>query len=263
MSELSLRYHCKKCDKYYKSNNSLWNHNKKFHTIGVVESGTSGGTIKKYNCIHCEKTFNDKSNKYKHQKICKNKINEIDELKKEIEILKKDKNQEKNINNGSINNGTINNNTVNNIIINNYDKDNIDYITDKFKHLILNMIPKDQINTIPQLLKKIKFDPEHKENNNFKITSDRSKLCYKYKDNKWEADNKDASLNELLNYGNDIFKQFYDEGKEKLKDELRENYHDFQDEIYESKNKKKKNALREKIIKVIENIAYSYTKNTN
>lgn len=49
---------------------SLWSHNKKFHPVKVVVIATPDVPLKKHNCIYCEKTFNDKSNKYKHQKIC-------------------------------------------------------------------------------------------------------------------------------------------------------------------------------------------------
>jgi len=258
---------CKICNKTYANYNSLWNHTKKFHSEKVVVIPTTGGSSKKYYCIYCEKTFNDKSNKYKHQKICHVKKEEetveikeeLNELKKEIEKLKKV--------NPNINNGNINNGTVNNIVINNYDKDNMDYITDKFKQKILNMIPNDQVNVIPKLLENIKFNSNHKENNNFKINSDRSNICFKFKDNQWISDNKNKSLNELLDYGNKIVKQFYEEGNEVLDDEKKEEYHNFQDKIFKKlkkqvdKQTKKDNILRNQIMKEIENIAYTYTKN--
>jgi len=263
---------CKICNKTYANYNSLWNHNKKFHTKKVMSSGTvdgGDGTTKRYSCMHCGKLFNDSSNKCKHQKICKEKKEEdnidikekLEKLEKEIKILKDEK-VKPNINNGNINNGT-----VNNIVINNYDKDNMDYITDKFKQKILNMIPNDQVNVIPKLLENIKFNSNHKENNNFKINSDRSNICFKFKDNQWISDNKNKSLNELLDYGNKIVKQFYEEGIEVLNDEKKEEYHNFQDKIFKKlkkqvdKQTKKDNILRNQIMKEIENIAYTYTKN--
>lgn len=268
MSEKCEGRECTICNKKYANYKSLWSHNKKFHPVKVVVIATPDVPLKKHNCIYCEKTFNDKSNKYKHQKICHVKKEEetveikeeLNELKKEIEKLKK---VNPNINNGNINNGTVNNN----IVINNYDKDNMDYITDKFKQKILNMIPNDQVNVIPKLLENIKFNSNHKENNNFKINSDRSKICFKFKDNQWISDNKNKSLNELLDYGNKIVKQFYEEGIEVLDDEKKEEYHNFQDKIFKKlkkqvdKQNKKDNILRNQIMKEIENIAYTYTKN--
>lgn len=268
MNAQCIEKECKICKKNYASYKSLWNHTKKFHSEKVVVIAPTGGSSKKYYCIYCEKNFNDKSNKYKHQKICHVKKEEetveikeeLNELKKEIEKLKK---VNPNINNGNINNGTVNNN----IVINNYDKDNMDYITDKFKQKILSMIPNDQVNVIPKLLENIKFNSNHKENNNFKINSDRSKICFKFKDNQWISDNKNKSLNELLDYGNKIVKQFYEEGIEVLDDEKKEEYHNFQDKIFKKlkkqvdKQNKKDNILRNQIMKEIENIAYTYTKN--
>jgi hypothetical protein len=272
MSEKCEGRECTICDKKYANYKSLWSHNKKFHTkkTGVGGTGNGGdGTTKKYSCMHCAKLFNDSSNKCKHQKNCKEKKEEdnidikekLEKLEKEIKILKDEKGKP-NINNGNINNGT-----VNNIVINNYDKDNMDYITDKFKQKILSMIPNDQVNVIPKLLENIKFNSNHKENNNFKINSDRSKICFKFKDNQWISDNKNKSLNELLDYGNKIVKQFYEEGIEVLDDEKKEEYHNFQDKIFKKlkkqvdKQTKKDNILRNQIMKEIENIAYTYTKN--
>jgi len=263
---------CKICNKIYANYNSLWNHNKKFHNVeyskGIPTVFQNGQTEGTYHCSFCNKIFSTRQNRWKHEKqVCKNKktndklVEKLEELEKEIKILKDEK-VKPNINNGNINNGT-----VNNIVINNYDKDNMDYITDKFKQKILNMIPNDQVNVIPKLLENIKFNSNHKENNNFKINSDRSNICFKFKDNQWISDNKNKSLNELLDYGNKIVKQFYEEGIEVLNDEKKEEYHNFQDKIFKKlkkqvdKQNKKDNILRNQIMKEIENIAYTYTKN--
>ena len=75
------KYFCEICNKKYASNNSLWNHNKKFHTENLIK--------KEYECEHCAKGFNNISNKYRHLKSCKIKKKEDLELKlkqKELEI---------------------------------------------------------------------------------------------------------------------------------------------------------------------------------
>ena len=61
MGDKSGRYRCNVCNKNYSSANSLWNHNKKFHTNTVVECCTTEvlcGTTK-YACRLCNKKFND------------------------------------------------------------------------------------------------------------------------------------------------------------------------------------------------------------
>jgi hypothetical protein len=112
-SEETQKYYCKICQKNYKSNNSLWNHNKKFHPDKKMNNCEKCNKVyssykslwahnkffhqkqiitnipvidPKYKCIFCEKKFNDKSNKYKHQKICKEKQkNELEKLKDKID----------------------------------------------------------------------------------------------------------------------------------------------------------------------------------
>ena len=70
-------YFCDICKKKYKNYKCLWSHTKKFHQKSNI-------VILKHECTHCKKQFNDKSNRYKHQKICKNKKSEIEELKEKV-----------------------------------------------------------------------------------------------------------------------------------------------------------------------------------
>jgi hypothetical protein len=55
-------YHCDICNKTYATYNTLWTHNKKFHT---KKPG------KEYICKHCNKSYDNKQTKYYHQKYCK------------------------------------------------------------------------------------------------------------------------------------------------------------------------------------------------
>ena len=100
--DIKVEFACNICNKDYSSYKSLWNHNKKFHTKNVVQNGTNEVLSvvvcdtteinNKHQCKICNKIFNDRSNKYKHEKICKNKINntsEIESLKNTINEMKK------------------------------------------------------------------------------------------------------------------------------------------------------------------------------
>ena len=77
-----MEYKCDICIKLYSSYQSLWIHTKKFHMHKRVNLCTN--VSKTYDCIFCKKLFNDRSNRFKHQKICKNKVTEITELKDKI-----------------------------------------------------------------------------------------------------------------------------------------------------------------------------------
>jgi hypothetical protein len=238
-----MKYFCKICSKEYKSSQSLWNHNNKFHNNEIKEEIT-------YKCKSCNLSFDNRQKKYYHQKKCTKNL-ENDDLKKD----KKYEQEKTNITNisNNISNSQINSN--NTIIINNYKNDNLEYISDKFKNIIFNQLIDEEDHHLPisKLIENIKFNPNHKENNNIKITSDRSKIGFYYDKNKWMAINKDELLEELCEYGFKIFKNFFNEKKSDLDYEIINQFKNFQVRL--------KSEFRKKIKKKIENIAYIFTKN--
>jgi hypothetical protein len=223
-----MDFNCKLCNKKYASYQSFWNHNKKFHNdININQI---------HKCENCNKVLASRQSKWRHLKICK--------IKKENDIII--------TNNNITNNGTINNNTL---IINNYNNDNISYISDNFiKNIFTNLLCEDEHNLpISKLIENIKFNPNHKENNNVKITSLRSDIGFKYDDDKWKAVDKDDLLNDLFKLGADMFLKFYKEKQGILSQDMKECYEEFK--------KNSKYELKEEIKQKIQKIAYIYTKN--
>ena len=147
------------------------------------------------------------------------------------------------------------NNNIYNSQINKYKNDNLEYISDKFKDKIFKHLIYEDDHYLPlsKLLENIKFNPNHKENNNIKITSDRSKIGFYYDKNKWQAMNKDDLLEELCDYGFKIFKNFFDEKQEELPEDIKSQFKNFQVRL--------KSEFRKKIKTKIENIAYIFTLN--
>jgi len=105
-------YRCNICNKYYKTRQSLWNHNNKYHNndnnhntsnvthnegfIAKCTSKVPQNEVKnKMSCIRCKKEFTRKDNLKRHEKTCKKDIsqdqNEIINLL--IEQLKEQKEQ--------------------------------------------------------------------------------------------------------------------------------------------------------------------------
>ncbi len=108
----STNYNCTICNKLYKSYQSLWNHNKKFHVeknvarniIIINDSFDNNTAVQESNllvtksnlslqCKYCHKIFNHKQNKYVHQKnVCeskyKKKAEDINKIKEEKELAK-------------------------------------------------------------------------------------------------------------------------------------------------------------------------------
>jgi hypothetical protein len=240
----SNTFYCSECNKQYKSYKSLWNHNKKFHQ--------KKEQIKEYICKKCKKSFDNKQNKYYHQKNCKNIIdNNISSTIKDTAITT--------INNNTNSNNKIINTNSNNktIIINNYGNDNLEYISEKFKDkLFKNLLDEEEYNIpLPKLLENIKFNPNHKENNNVKIKSDRSKIGFYYDQNKWKAMNKNELLDDLCNYSLKILSKYFEEQKDTLSEDIISQFQQF------SHIAKLKSTLREQIKDKIENIAYIFTIN--
>ena len=215
-------YNCILCKKEYASSGSLWFHNKKYHcdntevvcgtlknndnfnevvcstlknndNFNEVVCGTNEVVNKKniIKCCFCNKIFNDRSNKSKHQKICKNKTNIIEEnikLKEELENIKTN-NQIiplNNINNGisNTNNGTINNSVNNNQknIQNNIQNNSL-YIAQlgaekiNYKAKDIRKIARDGLNGAITCVQKTHFDKDKPENHSFLTSSLAGHYC--------------------------------------------------------------------------------------
>lgn len=90
---------CKDCNKIYASYQSLCNHRTKFHknennsidntsiipdntliipdNTSIISTLSEIETVKTYNCLYCNREFNNYQNRWKHHKICKTKNHEI------------------------------------------------------------------------------------------------------------------------------------------------------------------------------------------
>jgi hypothetical protein len=144
---MSFKYNCKICNKLYKTYQSFWNHNKKFHS-----------NTKKYKCKFCNKEYIIQQSHSKHEKKCEIKENEINKLK---------------INTTNITNNITNNttNTTNNIINNNF-------IINAFtKEKIINFPVKElkkfirNDNYLYNIIEYINFNKKYPENHTFCSTS--------------------------------------------------------------------------------------------
>ena len=162
---------------------------------------------KKIICEFCGKTFSRTYGLTCHLKKCKKKINmenekdekikeknnEIQELKKIVEKLLVE-NKNTTITNNNTN--TTNNNTTNNIInINNYGDEDTKYITSDY---ILKLLKNRPAKTIPELIKYTHFNDDHPENQNIKITNKKEPYIKVRKNDKWELQDKDETITDLI-----------------------------------------------------------------
>lgn len=109
-----MEYNCKSCKKEYSSYQSLWIHNKKYHSVLIPHNSS---ITKTHKCKNCAKILSRIDNLHRHEKKCNKKTEElqqthIQKLETKIEQL------EKNINNDNIHKPETINNQLINIIMN-------------------------------------------------------------------------------------------------------------------------------------------------
>jgi hypothetical protein len=176
-----MSYNCNKCNKDYASYQSLWKHNKIYHSTkntGLTlpytgnNSSTNKPNKKTYTCELCNKIFTRKNNMNYHKiNVCPNKNipitkSDIIELKDEITKLKtelQNKPQKKFINNGTIVNGTNNNK----LVINKIGTENILELNDMEITDIFNK----EIEGVIKLIEFVNFNERLPSNHNFCTTA--------------------------------------------------------------------------------------------
>lgn len=182
-----MEYKCNSCNKLYKSYQSLWNHNHKFHTntdINVYKSLKTGiqnvendKTVENSKCKYCNKKLSNRQSRWRHEKTCdkNNNINNavllehIKTLTNKITQLedKLDKKQNVVVNN-IVNNGSINNNSNNKVLnICSPGDENVNLLTDSEKKSVADA----EINSIIKLIDVINFNERLPQYHNFYVSA--------------------------------------------------------------------------------------------
>ena len=206
-------------------------------------------------CSGCQKNFSHLSSLSRHRVKCKvNESNdisavkdtpkvdletEIKELRKKIEDLEKIKNS-----NNTTNNIKNQNNTTNNIInINCFGNENMDYITDK---VILHCMSKIY-GSIPLLIEKIHFDPEHPENHNIQIPNKKlphAKIMNHKRE--WEIIQKKDAIDTMIDNGYNLLDEKFQENSHELADNRQKHFRNFQAK-YEDGDKETIKDIKDKV----------------
>jgi hypothetical protein len=173
-----------------------------------------------FNCSFCTKKFVHASSLSKHKNMCKNKtmvsISEVDALRSQFQKEKEamQKQIEDLLLATSQQHNQINNiGTQFNININSFGNENLDYIDNKSILACIDRVYK----SIPSLLEKIHFDPEHPENHNIKITN--KKLPYASvmgNNKKWRTVDRKDAIDSMVSNGYNLLDEKYTENKDKF-----------------------------------------------
>ena len=164
-------YSCIICNKQYKSYQSIWNHNNRYHPDKDIIIKPIDNKVRNYECTKCSRKFTTKHCMQVHiLNKCKNKDvdNKTSQLESKIEKLEKKLEQLENKTVTTTNN-TINNGTVNNIIyINKIGSENIYDLNDTE---IKEIFSKNFEKSVLKFVEYLNFNSRLPSNHNFCTTS--------------------------------------------------------------------------------------------
>ncbi len=247
--DIKVDFACKVCNKKYASYKSWWNHNNKFHISKLknVELNVENVELnfkknKSLTCELCNKIFNLRSTKSHHKKTCKiinNKINTfeqleeknkelentINEIKKQVSLIIKEKGKihHKTLQkiNNQLNNNYSNNNINNGKIINNTFVKFGDFEYNKIlNNNQIKQILNKQFLSLEESIKQIHFNENLPEYSNFFITNMKDDLAYIFNGKQFISVKKNEMIHELI----DIHTKEINLSLEKIKNKLNEKY---------------------------------------
>lgn len=185
-------------------------------------------THKEYFCEFCKKELSSYKNLWRHLKTCKEKkkddeekenmLNLIEMLNKQLEdqrqefkmeLIKRNKQIDELIKKAGINIGTqnIQQNIQQNIKILAYKNTDISHLTDQDYIQCLNRSNM----VIPNLIKKIHFNPKKPENHNIYISNIKNKYIMVYDGDKWNLSNQNETIEDLIDTNEIVIEQKLEE----------------------------------------------------
>jgi hypothetical protein len=232
---MSIEYKCKKCTKSYTTYKSLWRHDANKHKNNTTENHPSECETPTENhpndvnipinkCSICNINFSRKDSLTRHLKKnnCVKKVEDIEEIKKEMLEYKKEMERLKDMLqqalkvhpktltkiNKQLNN--TNNGIINNNIIVQLGRENLsDILSNKEKRGILNR----QVMGINDLVELVHISGKYKKFMNVYVTNLQNTIAYRYdeKMNNFIAVNKNELLNDLIDARMYDIEKFFEE----------------------------------------------------
>lgn len=238
MLSSNTAYYCKNCNFSFKRKQ-----NYEKHLITAKHKNLISNTKTNLHiCSVCNKYFSHRSSLSRHKVGCSSIKTDLDILQKENEELRK-KIEELEQTKCITNNNTNIENQNNIININCFGNENMDYITDK---VILHCMSKIY-GSIPLLIEKIHFDPEHPENHNIQIPNKKlphAKIMNHKKE--WQIVQRKDVIESMIDNGYNLLDEKFQEKSHELADNKQKHFRDFQAK-YEDGDKKTIKDIKERV----------------
>lgn len=184
-------------------------------------------SMNSYVCRFCGLMFSRSDSLKRHEKSrCKKQNDKVKELERELEIANeklKTAISTTNINNGNINNGNINIDNSVHYHISSYGREDVSYIKDSYCKKLL----RSPMIAVPEIMKKIHFNPEHPENHNVKYTNKKSPFIQVHRDGKWEEAYKKDILNDMIDRSYFMVDYHYDDEKKNMREIEKNRYEEY------------------------------------
>lgn len=221
--------------------------------------------VKKYQCEYCKKHFSTSQTKYIHKRICPKKnqpVNdamastqtihqsvdstlepstEIEKLRSEMHILQErmDRLQSPSHATPVV---TQNQNQCVNIQINAFGKETTTHLTEPF---LTRCVKRTNLGLI-QLLDKLHYDPKVKENATVRILNKKLPLA-EVRDEKgeWTYARKDKTLTNMMDRGQEILQEHFDDNQEEIRESLSETMYDYIVKWFQKMEDKDKDVLED------------------
>ena len=263
---ISQNPHCETChlvfksDKCYKKHLITSRHKKRVTNSDVISISCICGKLYSYNqslYVHhkkCTKYINSKTVPYINAvisdtvtlQIVQQLQSEKDEMREKLNIYEKEHEEMKdqlatlrcqflekhstpsavnNTNNNTNSHNNIETHNITNININAFGNENTDYLDDRAILACIDRVYK----SIPSLLEKLHFDPNHPENHNIKINN--KKLPYASvmgNNQKWKTVDRKDAIETMVQKGYNLLDEKYTDNKDKFSPIKQQNFEGFQ-----------------------------------
>jgi hypothetical protein len=192
---------------------------------------------KKFCCKYCGRKYSRKDNLKRHlDNGCKEKNDEIAELKEKIDILlnKETVSSNTNSNNTNSHNTTNSNNVQNNTInLNIFGKEDLSMLTDDFKQELI----KGPFKMMPKLMEMIYFNKQYPENHTIKMVNKNKELMKIHDKEGWKLADKEETVDYILEDKNYELDSYYDNNEDEFSLFVKNTYKKFR-KLFDSRDRK-------------------------